>query len=659
MKICFLFILLTLSLNGFTQVNPNPCLYFDAYRIVILGSSTAAGAGANPRDSAWVNRYRSYLQNINPNNEVINLGVGGFVTYRIMPTGFVPPANRPLPDTTKNISAALALNPDAIIVNLPSNDRQFPMAEQLNNFDSLFRHSNRHNVPIFICTTQPIQSSGTYQAQVKDSILARFGGFSIDFWTTLAMPNNEIFSIYAADAVHLNNLGHRILFQKAIQKNIFDSIPKNKTHVDFTSFSLNELNPSICGDSTTELQLIVANLGKTENSIIATTLEILNKKTNQQIIYRDTISNGLYICEADTFIYQVNTFDGGDFEFTAYLSNPIDTILENDTIRKEIFYLGNPVIQKVKNDTIKPFERAKLAVQASDSVFWYENQMDQNSIFQGDTFTTPILQQSKTYFVSSIRKEITSDSLLNSNQSDVTFNGIMFDVIAKKDLVLDSLACKINASGNYVLWKRNGSHRGFEMDSSKWQLLAAQFMIKIPGEPLSKLKIPQQKINAGDTLGFYFHAYFSNLNINYQRITNPNIVENQDISIYSGTGKSFNFGNSYFPRNWNGKVFYHYKLQCESDRKMVEAVVIPLSLEKENLLQIQVYPNPFQNKIRIELNDFNATNIKILDVLGRELMSFNNPKQSFELDTSYLSRGMYFLIADNKSKKFIRKIVKF
>ena len=62
-------------LNAHSQLNP--CAQLESYKIVVLGSSTAAGAGVSSSDSAWVNRYRNYLESINPDNEVINLAVGG------------------------------------------------------------------------------------------------------------------------------------------------------------------------------------------------------------------------------------------------------------------------------------------------------------------------------------------------------------------------------------------------------------------------------------------------------------------------------------------------------------------------------------------------------------------------------------------------------
>lgn len=67
--------------------NFNPNLY---KHIVVLGSSTAAGTGTTNPDSAWVNRFRNYFVAQDSSFRVINLAVGGYTTYHIMPTGFVP-----------------------------------------------------------------------------------------------------------------------------------------------------------------------------------------------------------------------------------------------------------------------------------------------------------------------------------------------------------------------------------------------------------------------------------------------------------------------------------------------------------------------------------------------------------------------------------------
>ena len=61
------------------------------FRLVVLGSSTAAGEAARPLDSSWVNKYKNYLGTVFQNYEVVNLAVGGFTTFNVMPNGYVRP----------------------------------------------------------------------------------------------------------------------------------------------------------------------------------------------------------------------------------------------------------------------------------------------------------------------------------------------------------------------------------------------------------------------------------------------------------------------------------------------------------------------------------------------------------------------------------------
>lgn len=60
---------------------------FAGIRIVVLGSSTAEGAGASVRKNSWVSRFARYVKNTDPTNEVVNLAKGGYTTCAIMPNG--------------------------------------------------------------------------------------------------------------------------------------------------------------------------------------------------------------------------------------------------------------------------------------------------------------------------------------------------------------------------------------------------------------------------------------------------------------------------------------------------------------------------------------------------------------------------------------------
>jgi lysophospholipase L1-like esterase len=207
--------------EGYEFVNP-------PITIVVLGSSTAEGIGTKPRDSSWVNRFRVYVQTFNPENQVINLGKGGFSTYEIMPTLSVTPRNRPLPDTLRNIDKALSYRPDGIIINMPSNDvgNGYPIEEQLANFRRLASILDSNGVELYVTTSQPRnfpkKNDRLTQHQVYDSLRTIFYTNYIDFYTGFADAEDQIASEFnSGDGVHMNNGAHRILLDRVIESQAF------------------------------------------------------------------------------------------------------------------------------------------------------------------------------------------------------------------------------------------------------------------------------------------------------------------------------------------------------------------------------------------------------------------------------------------------------
>ncbi|MGI9160362.1 MAG: SGNH/GDSL hydrolase family protein [Saprospiraceae bacterium] len=197
-----------------------------ALRIAVIGSSTAAGTGASTPDSAWVGRYRAYLQGDFPGSEVLNLGKGGYSGYQLLPDGAGPFRARPVVDSSRNISKAIAFRPHAVIVNLPSNDTVsgHSAEEQLDNLEKIALESLRNGAFVWVCTTQPRNlppDRMATQKAVRDGILQRFGPFAIDLWTPLAAPNDSLSVLFdAGDGVHLNDDGHAAVFNQVVQKDL-------------------------------------------------------------------------------------------------------------------------------------------------------------------------------------------------------------------------------------------------------------------------------------------------------------------------------------------------------------------------------------------------------------------------------------------------------
>jgi lysophospholipase L1-like esterase len=201
------------------------------WKIVVLGSSTAFGTGASVSDSAWVYKFRAYVKRINSASQVYNLGIPGLKTYQnLRPNGYLPPPSRPVPYVGFNISTALTYNPDAIIINMPSNDaaNNYTIAEQQANFEAVLQIADSAGISVWVTTTQPRNGMTSDQmlslTTMRDWILTRFGNNAIDFWDGIANSNGTINSLYYFDNVHLNNAGHEILYRRTQQELIIDSL---------------------------------------------------------------------------------------------------------------------------------------------------------------------------------------------------------------------------------------------------------------------------------------------------------------------------------------------------------------------------------------------------------------------------------------------------
>ncbi|MDB5104478.1 MAG: lipolytic protein family [Fibrobacteres bacterium] len=195
--------------------------------IAILGSSTAAGTGATNYDSAFAGRYGRYLAALRPAWNLVNLGVGGYTTYNVMPTGYKPPANRPSPDTARNITKVLALHPHALLICLPSNDinNGYPASEYNANFDSLRLWAARAGIQVWVSTPLPrsaLDSSRRVMLiALRDRILSRYAPRAIDFYDSLGGEDGRYFPAFnSGDGIHTNDRGHKILFLRVVAANL-------------------------------------------------------------------------------------------------------------------------------------------------------------------------------------------------------------------------------------------------------------------------------------------------------------------------------------------------------------------------------------------------------------------------------------------------------
>jgi lysophospholipase L1-like esterase len=188
--------------------------------VVVLGSSTAAGIGVSDAAESWVQRYAATLEAADPANEVVNLAVPRLTSFEVLPTGWAVGGGRPPADPAHNVTAALERGPDAIIVNLPSNDiaRGYPVGELLANLDRISGTAANAGVEVWVTTTQPASLEPIDRQRLqhaRDVIIGRFGDHAVNVWAGLATPDGSLGPAYdSGDGIHLNAAGHLLVSER-------------------------------------------------------------------------------------------------------------------------------------------------------------------------------------------------------------------------------------------------------------------------------------------------------------------------------------------------------------------------------------------------------------------------------------------------------------
>jgi lysophospholipase L1-like esterase len=170
--------------------------------IVVLGSSTATGASSPA--ASWAELLLAYVQDRAPAAQVI---------------------------TTHNVTMALACEPDAIIVNLPSHgvDSGSTTAEVMANYQAIATTATAHGVPVWVTTTQPRNFSSSsqrdQQREIADLTRAAYGTFALDVWNGFAASDATLLPQYdSGDGVHLNDAGHALFFARLADAGIWERL---------------------------------------------------------------------------------------------------------------------------------------------------------------------------------------------------------------------------------------------------------------------------------------------------------------------------------------------------------------------------------------------------------------------------------------------------
>ncbi|MFT3937154.1 MAG: hypothetical protein QM726_26315 [Chitinophagaceae bacterium] len=227
-------------------------------KLVIIGSSTSAcyynpTYYTLPYQDCYVGRLQTYYNAVAPLDTIIDgdIAKGGTNCYTGMPSSYISPYAAPYqPDPAYNITKALSLSPDVILVNYPTNGYDvLSVTDILFCLRTIRDSANAKGVPCFVTTSQPRTSANfntsvmkAKLAELKDSILLEFGRFAIDFYNGLYTPADSSLLYDQGDHIHMTADGHAILAQRVISKNVFASSLLPTKFLQFNTVYKNNTN---------------------------------------------------------------------------------------------------------------------------------------------------------------------------------------------------------------------------------------------------------------------------------------------------------------------------------------------------------------------------------------------------------------------------------
>jgi hypothetical protein len=142
-----------------------------------------------------------------------------------------------------------------------------------------------------------------------------------------------------------------------------------------------------------------------------------------------------------------------------------------------------------------------------------------------------------------------------------SFAGNTFDIVANGSFTITGFDINIDSTGSSntaSFYYRSGSSVGVENDPAAWTLMGTDASVTSSGPDVpTPVDVGGLDLAPGQTYGIYFDlASYPSASVGYTN-GGPNVYSNADLSITTNTGQSNPaFSGSFFPRQWNGTVYY-------------------------------------------------------------------------------------------------------
>ena len=328
---------------------------------------------------------------------------------------------------------------------------------------------------------------------------------------------------------------------------------------------------------------------------------------------------------------------------------PVD--VSSEDVMVEVFANpDNPVVDDVTLDVAGE----AILTGAEDTYYWYENEMDEDPVFVGMEYTTPVINSSTSYWVENVFEY--NAFTYNGGMLDKTDEGTYqpnntyyntFD--AWEDMIIDGVTTfsDIEAMREIGLYNGNG------------ELVESVEVPVVLGENYLELDF---FVPAG--IGYSLRPMDDT-----PMLWRDESDDNLDYPFALGTLGEVT-GTNRNGNNWNNYYYYFYdwkvstpSVKCVSDRVEVMITVVSVS-EIEALSSLSIFPNPAVENVTInyELLSSGLVGIDIVDQLGKRVFSERvtgvaGAVNTTVVDISALSAGMYFVEFMMNGQQVTQKLI--
>ncbi|WP_270005257.1 M14 family zinc carboxypeptidase [Mesoflavibacter profundi] len=436
--------------------------------------------------------------------------------------------------------------------------------------------------------------------------------------------------------------------------------------------------------------------------------------------------NTFRLSNADLGDYQ-KLLKAGNYNVTysapGYIAQTIPvTISDNNKTIQNVVLTATTANPTGNNQSICDSGSITLTANGSGTLNWYETENSSTPIATGNSYTTPVLSTTTSYYVEDvISKSNVGNQDYNSNGANHTTSGRYLIFNCTESVLLEQVTVNaanageieielqdettkvLNSAIVFVNAGLNTVDLNFEIPvANNLRLVGKNFSTGGLYRNNANVNFPYTNgsisiidSNAGTSYYYFFYDWkignIKSARAQIDAIVNPSPIANftSDINNLNNGEVTFNntsnnatsylwdFGDGNSSTDQNPVHTYmtsgEYTVtltstnpNCGNNQKSetINVTISTLGLADVDVLDFKIYPNPFKSSITIQSETSNTLNIKLFDINGRLLISkekitpINNKIELNYLET--LQNGTYFMsIEDLISKtKSIKKLIK-